>query len=98
MSLFQTFRRLLIGNATPSTESVQRQILNYLDGNGPSDAAVLYQRIDLSDYSSHPTMLIDQAAQILVNQGLISATRNGKPVDPVNAAGTYKAAIKRREE
>ncbi|MDW3205356.1 MAG: hypothetical protein R8L07_07400 [Alphaproteobacteria bacterium] len=90
MGLSDIARRLFLGSLQPSTESFQRQILNYLHGNGETDATVLYARIGIDPDEKGQRLAIDQAAQILVNRGEIIAHREGRSVDPVNADGRYR--------
>lgn len=96
MAFLDALRRTFLGGFLPSTESVQRQILNCLDGHGETAAEALYERIDLPSGVGHPRLMIDQAAQILVNKGHVEARRNGGSVDPVSAGGQYTLKIRPR--
>lgn len=83
-------QRILFGTRMQSTEAVQQQIRNVLDGLGTVSAQQLYSQIDLQASPAHTKMMIDQAAQILVNTRIVTATRNQATVDPVNADGSYE--------
>lgn len=94
MGLSDIARRLFLGSLQPSTESFQRQILNYLHGNGETDAATLYDRIGIDPDEKGQRYAIDQAAQILVNRAEASAHRDGRRVDPANADGKYRLRLR----
>ncbi len=94
MGLSDIARRLFLGSLQPSTETFQRQILNYLHGNGETDAAMLYARIGIDPDEKGQRYAIDQAAQILVNRGEITARRDGQRVDPINAEGRYRLKLR----
>ncbi|WP_425407191.1 hypothetical protein [Hwanghaeella sp.] len=90
MSLLASLQRLLSfgGSARPTTEEFQRVILTHVSMQGPVVLAEIGR-------TSFPSLELEmrryglvEAAQILVNRGEITASRNGASVDPVNTDWT----------
>jgi hypothetical protein len=94
MAFLNTLQRALFGRSPPSPETVQRRVLMYLEGNGETEAATLYERIDLPGGPGSSRTAIDQAAQILVNTRKAEARdANGHQTDPVYAGGAYRLRL-----
>lgn len=91
MAFLSTLQRALFGRSPPSPETVQRRVMMYLEDNGETGAATLYERIDLPGGPGSSRTSIDQAAQVLVNTRRAEAVNaQGQAVDPVYAGGAYR--------
>lgn len=91
-------QRLFFGTRMQSTEAMQQQIRVILDGLGSISAQQLYAKVEAQAGPAHTQMMVDQAAQILVNTRIVVATRNQSPVDPVNAGGDYQLAYPKQKD
>jgi len=99
MSFLASLQRLLSfgGSARPATEEFQRVVLTHLSLQGPTLLAKIGgQSFPQLDEDMRRYGLVE-AAQILVNRGAITATRNGVPVDPVNSDWTEVVVAQRAE-
>lgn len=101
MRLAPLLHRVFTGRGDPTTEDIQRRIRGYLDRHdGRAEAAALADQVmsDVPDAARDGQLR--QAAQILVNRGLIRAWSGGRPVDPVHAPGdlTFTRADGPRED
>jgi hypothetical protein len=89
MPLTDMLRRVFLGGGMPTTESVQREIEGVLSATGKADAATLYERVAQHLPTAQRRMAVDQACQILVNRGLVTARKKAATVDPIYASGAY---------
>lgn len=102
MNLSSLLRRTFIGRPVPATEDIQQRILRMLEDRviATTDEIAETLMSDLPDDIRHRELA--QAAQILVNQGIVEARAvegldAGRTVDPVYTDGPIRLTLLRRD-